>query len=372
MTEDDELSESNSRESSVPRPDRPRTLPGFTTPITAQPMQYVGAHPQVPLEQRTGRPEISEQQVMNLLTSQSLTAANRTRAAPEFRPHLLRHNLPLSSAFSTSARPTGQITTPSQPSAVGGSMERITNTFQLMATLRAPGRHQVDVQRAFMQQPLREQVQQTTPVPEPAPPTPPVIYDGADETCSICTEHFVHGERVCRLVCRHVFHAACWEDYQRRTSDRTETCCNCRGAGTLIAVWNYIDMNRITQIVGGTAAPNLLPSTPVTQADRDREYQAVMRMIDIVRDVRSERPAVGGDPPVEANGTAGAPQMEATDPVGAPEVYGPDAPLRDVPMPNAFLVCESTTAEPHYHIQTRMADGRPTLIIDPGSVGNLW
>ena len=39
-----------------------------------------------------------------------------------------------------------------------------------------------------------------------------VIYEGMDDTCSICRESFEHGQRVCRHSCRHVFHAACWED----------------------------------------------------------------------------------------------------------------------------------------------------------------
>eukprot|EP00974_Lingulodinium_polyedra_P030866 2970485-Lingulodinium_polyedra.AAC.1 len=42
------------------------------------------------------------------------------------------------------------------------------------------------------------------------PFTTPVFYEGADESCTLCLENFRHGDRVCRLMCRHVFHTDCW------------------------------------------------------------------------------------------------------------------------------------------------------------------
>ena len=39
----------------------------------------------------------------------------------------------------------------------------------------------------------------------------PHIYDGDERACSLCLEEFTHGQQVCRLTCRHMFHAACWE-----------------------------------------------------------------------------------------------------------------------------------------------------------------
>ena len=39
----------------------------------------------------------------------------------------------------------------------------------------------------------------------------PVIFEGNDTVCSICSDEFVHDDRVCRLSCRHVFHTQCWE-----------------------------------------------------------------------------------------------------------------------------------------------------------------
>ena len=96
----------------------------------------------------------------------------------------------------------------------------------------------------------------------------PVIYEGNDTTCSICSDEFEHGDRVCRLSCRHVFHTQCWERAQNHNNSSTPTgpltCPNCRGAPTIIAIWNYLDADLVTQNVGGHIAPNLL-ETPNTQ-----------------------------------------------------------------------------------------------------------
>ena len=40
---------------------------------------------------------------------------------------------------------------------------------------------------------------------------PPVIYEGNNTSCSICLEELQAPQRVCCLLCRHVFHAACWD-----------------------------------------------------------------------------------------------------------------------------------------------------------------
>merc|ERR1712115_538949 len=84
------------------------------------------------------------------------------------------------------------------------------------------------------------------------------------DSCSICQEAFTHGDRVCRLSCRHMFHSACWERAQRTHNTTVPVpttqlyCPNCRGAGNVIAVWNYIDPNRVTQHIGGLPVPNQL------------------------------------------------------------------------------------------------------------------
>ncbi len=83
-----------------------------------------------------------------------------------------------------------------------------------------------------------------------------MFYDEAGQ-CSICRENFEDGERVCRLRCRHMFHSACWEQVMSFAGTPNEAaggntrfrddCPNCRGQGALIAVWEYVDPDLLTQ-----------------------------------------------------------------------------------------------------------------------------
>ena len=82
--------------------------------------------------------------------------------------------------------------------------------------------------------------------PAVATPAPEIqIFDGNNNTCTICVEAFVAGERVCRLLCRHVFHAICWQRNSLNVVD--PVCANCRGLGQMIAIWDYIDVSLVTQ-----------------------------------------------------------------------------------------------------------------------------
>ena len=125
------------------------------------------------------------------------------------------------------------------------------------------------------------------PATKPPPPEPPVpiVFEGTDEQCSICTEEFLHSERCTRLVCGHCFHASCWQDcidselqrpsgpYRRHARlgeparfTQELKCPNCRGAGNIIAVWKWIDPRRVTQFVNDQLeqAPNLLSTNEET------------------------------------------------------------------------------------------------------------
>ena len=129
-------------------------------------------------------------------------------------------------------------------------------------------------------------------------------------------------DNVCRLTCRHTFHAACWASYIAHSADQEHVSCpNCRDPGRMIASWPYIDHALVTQEdpqgTGGQV-PNLLESEDDTLPD---EY------------------ASGGSQEADA---------------------------ADEPSELFF-----TEGSPGYHIRTQLADGRPSLIIDPGSVGNL-
>ena len=52
-------------------------------------------------------------------------------------------------------------------------------------------------------------------------------------------------------------------------------------------------------------------------------------------------------------------------PRGQPVAYGPAPDTPPAPDPALFVNNHS------YHIQTRLANGQPSLLIDPGFVGNL-
>ena len=94
------------------------------------------------------------------------------------------------------------------------------------------------------------------------------------------------------------------------------SCPNCRGSGTIIAVWDYIDSSRITQTINGHEVPNLL--------------------------------------------TNGASFHHIATPPSPRSVHSTTTPPEQVMFTG-----------PIYHIQTRLSDGRQSIIVDPGSVGNL-
>ena len=111
---------------------------------------------------------------------------------------------------------------------------------------------------------LRRRTEAAASVPVPADPNDvaPIFYDGAEDFCSICAEHFRADDQVCRLTCRHMFHHQCWEHYRadREANMVFPSCPNCRGAGTLIAVWKYLSSTVTTQQVGSLMAENQLES----------------------------------------------------------------------------------------------------------------
>ena len=74
----------------------------------------------------------------------------------------------------------------------------------------------------------------------PRRPESEVEFDGDDRMCSICLEEFKGGDRVIRLVCRHLFHIHCWNDLLIRTDEATESCPNCRGSARIAARFRYI------------------------------------------------------------------------------------------------------------------------------------
>ena len=88
-----------------------------------------------------------------------------------------------------------------------------------------------------------------------------------DEVCTICLQDAHEGERMCRLICRHMFHYSCWTQAvaagPARNQERVATCPNCRGRGHVISCWHYMDTSITTQYnpATGREAPNLMNPT---------------------------------------------------------------------------------------------------------------
>ena len=116
-------------------------------------------------------------------------------------------------------------------------------------------------------------------------------------------------------------------------------CCpNCRGPGTLIAAWTYIDTTHVTQRVNGEAVPN--------------ELERSAELLDITA------PEVPTPPTVQSSESPRTPRSNE----------GESRPMLSRFFGSAsssHLMCSS------YPIKARLTDGRPSIIIDPGSVGNL-
>ncbi|MCP4454413.1 MAG: E3 ubiquitin protein ligase, partial [Planctomycetes bacterium] len=71
------------------------------------------------------------------------------------------------------------------------------------------------------------------------------MFSGSDGACTICTEPLLHGERVVRLQCQHVFHEMCWSDFAASHDRPTILCCNCRHHmnvdDAIIAHFHYLE-----------------------------------------------------------------------------------------------------------------------------------
>ena len=176
----------------------------------------------------------------------------------------------------------------------------------------------------------------------------PIFYEGAEDSCSICTERFEHRQSVCRISCRHMFHADCWDAYLYNANSRRvpqASCPNCRGAGTLVANWRYIGEEFYTQqLVGSQQAENML------------ELFAEHHTLYTPRSQVEGYLDVGG--------------CEDSVPTQTQTVSQPAA-WEDVTDFSAVIQQQYDKIPHAYHIQTRLTDGRPALIIDLGSVGHL-
>ena len=129
------------------------------------------------------------------------------------------------------------------------------------------------------------------------------------------------------------------------------SCPNCRGAPTIIAIWKYIDETRITQ---GEVENELTQNTTMHQISTPPDQET-----DLSNSQSSEFVRVPTPIPQES---------PLRDPEGSPVALGPPIP----PFPPHFPVFDDSKGQKScFHIQTQLPDGRPSLLIDPGSVGNL-
>ena len=131
---------------------------------------------------------------------------------------------------------------------------------------------------------------------------------------------------------------ACREENDSPSARPQTPCPNCRGPGQMIAIWHYIDPDRVTQVVGGQRAENLL------------EQNAAH--FDI---------AAGDLTPQPSPRTGSASTMTT----GGWVVSGAPSPQGQHRSGSSMYVGE------HFHVHTQLPDGRPSILVDPGSVSNL-
>jgi len=156
----------------------------------------------------------------------------------------------------------------------------------------------------------------------PVPPSPrqadadgTIDFDGDDRTCAICLEAFASGDRVLRIVCRHVFHIHCWNDMLISSeSDVQDRCPSCRGSARILARFRFIasPAHQPSQDIPGV--PTISISTPA---------QSRAPSADSFVSIFPWNPAPG----VQPGG--------------------------------------------YYHASTRLPNGQPSILVDPGAWTNL-
>ena len=231
---------------------------------------------------------------------------------------------------------------------------------------------------------------------QPAQVADAITFDGEDTECTICRANFAHGEWVCRIQCRHVFHAECWSVHV--TDDvvdrgRSLLCCpNCRGGTTMVARWKWIDHSRLTQYVSGTDGAQVDNQLDQPRSANSQSMSASASPAQTVRTPRSTHtdhewasPFVPRAHPSYSFDSSRSSQQGVNLVVlpSTPNDYndwmatgvGNDglaasmsATSNRLPAPTPVLPADR---ERPFPTDTQLRDGRPAMLIDPGSVGNL-
>ena len=132
--------------------------------------------PVAPLYRRTGTHSITEQMLINVFQSNSLSQPAREEVPQRETPGLLSRNLPLSSGPSRSAVNTTTFTRRS-PEASVSSLSRVADSINLMRQMRNTGQQNVDDSAGPVPAAPTE-------APPPAPPPPPAAPQPASEPTS--------------------------------------------------------------------------------------------------------------------------------------------------------------------------------------------
>ena len=216
------------------------------------------------------------------------------------------------------------------------------------------------------------------------------------EQCTICHEPFAGDDHVCRLSCRHMFHTRCWDNM---TQYANVSCPNCRGPGDLIAAWRYVADGPDTQEVNGHPVPNEARDFVSSITQRLSCARRPSRAPSRARSSTPTRPRSTSTSPARARPSSAPLEAALADIIDveagelntqglqADEQREEEGEISDaLPDPPGLATTETpatveTPATPelrqdvyyeyHYHTNTRLADGRPAIVIDPGSVGNL-
>ena len=180
------------------------------------------------------------------------------------------------------------------------------------------------------------------------------IFEGHEYHCSICLEDAVEHDRVCRLACRHVFHANCWEGMHDTT---LTTCPNCRAEATVIAIWHYIGP-RPSPTQG---QPNLLDLGTI---DGNVQLNTLTTPRSVTTDYEFGTPSSSD---AHAFPTFPATQRDANNWNGAMTMSNqPNVSQQGVPQ-----AAQAAGTAQAYISNTELADGRQALLVDVGSWGCL-
>ena len=204
------------------------------------------------------------------------------------------------------------------------------------------------------------------------------------ESCTICLTPYEHGGWVLRLQCGHMFHAGCWNTFQSSTGHaiRRETCPVCRGRAVVVAVWQYYDTTNevLTQdLPDGSSAPNNLEEATEEQAQSLAQVESHVlmtpRSVATVYDFQT--------PNTQRSGASVMGSIHSTPTFAGiilPSTFQDFREWCVTPSGSCLAkdgfsqvpyMPEPTNPAESFHTETRLRDGRPAILIDPGSVGNL-